>query len=155
MRQKLALLLATGLCVGFIKGAPGTYASSLTGAAIFMTQRLGHRIAPELYVTVLCLVTVLGVLASDDVSRSRGAHDPSFVVIDEIAGQMVALLFVPVTLVNVIAGIALFRAFDIWKPLGIRRLERLKDGVGIMADDLAAGFLTCLILHAANWLFSR
>jgi len=67
----------------------------------------------------------------------------------------VALLFLPVTLVNAIAGIALFRVFDIWKPFGIRRLEELKDGVGIMADDLAAGLLTCLILHAANWWFSR
>ncbi len=154
MKQRLALLLATGFYVGFIKGAPGTYASIITGAAIYMAQKLGHHIAPELYVVVLCLVTVLGVLASDCVSRWRDAHDPSFVVIDEVAGQMVALLFVPVTLVNAIAGIALFRAFDIWKPLGIRRLEELKDGVGIMADDLAAGFLTCLILHAANWAFA-
>lgn len=151
MRQRLALLLATGLYVGFIKGAPGTYASILTGAAIFIVQRLTHRIVPELYVVVLCLLTVLGVLASDGVSRLRGFHDPSFVVIDEIAGQMVALLFVPVTPVNVIAGIALFRAFDILKPFGIRRLEKLKNGVGIMADDLAAGFLTCLILHLVNW----
>jgi phosphatidylglycerophosphatase A len=155
MKQRLALLLATGLYVGFIRGAPGTYASIVTGAAIFMTQRLAHRIAPELYVAVLCLVTVLGILASDCVSRVRGFHDPSFVVIDEIAGQMMALLLVPVTLVNTLAGIALFRAFDIWKPFGIRRLEKLKNGVGIMADDLAAGFLTCLILHVVNWFVSR
>ncbi len=154
MKQGLALILATGFYVGFIKGAPGTYASVLTGAAIFMTHRLGHRTAPELYVAVLCLVTVLGVLASDFVSRSRGVHDPSFVVIDEIAGQLVALLFVPVTVVNTIAGIALFRAFDIWKPFGIRRLEKLKHGVGIMADDLAAGLVTCVILHAVNWPLS-
>lgn len=151
MKQRLALLLATGFFVGFIRGAPGTYASVITGAVIFMIQKLGHRVAPELYVVVLCLLTVLGVLASDCVSRARGAHDPSFVVIDEAAGQMVALLLVPVTLVNTIAGIAVFRAFDIWKPLGIRQLERLKGGVGIMADDLAAGLLTCLILHVANW----
>jgi phosphatidylglycerophosphatase A len=155
MKQKLALLLATGFYVGFIRGAPGTYASLLTGAAIFMTQRLAHRIVPELYVSILCLVTVLGILVSDEVSRSRGAHDPSFVVIDEIAGQLVALLFVPVTLAGTIAGIALFRVFDIWKPFGIRRLEKLKHGVGIMADDLAAGFLTCMILHAINWCFIR
>jgi phosphatidylglycerophosphatase A len=155
MKQKLALLLATGFYVGFIRGAPGTYASLLTGAAIFMTQRLAHRIVPELYVSILCLVTVLGILVSDEVSRSRGAHDPSFVVIDEIAGQLVALLFVPVTLAGTIAGIALFRVFDIWKPFGIRRLEKLKHGVGIMADDLAAGLLTCMILHAVNWCFFR
>ena len=155
MKQKLALLLATGFYVGFIRGAPGTYASLLTGAAIFMTQRLAHRIVPELYVGILCLVTVLGILVSDEVSRSRGAHDPSFVVIDEIAGQLVALLFVPVTLAGTIAGIVLFRVFDIWKPFGIRRLEKLKHGVGIMADDLAAGLLTCMILHAVNWCFIR
>ncbi len=155
MKQKLALFLATGFYVGFIRGAPGTYASILTGSAVFMAQKLGHRVAPELYVCILCLVTVLGVVVSDNVSRSRGCHDPSFVVIDEIAGQMVALLFVPATLANVIAGIAMFRAFDIWKPFGIRRLEKLKNGVGIMADDLAAGFITFLILHAVNWYFSR
>lgn len=148
MKQKFALLLATGLYVGFIKGAPGTYASILTGAVVFSIQRLAHRIVPEFYVSILCLVTVLGILASDEVSRSRGVPDPSFVVIDEIAGQLVALLFVPVNLGSTITAITLFRIFDIWKPFGIRRLEKLKYGVGIMADDLAAGALTCLILHA-------
>jgi phosphatidylglycerophosphatase A len=155
VKQKLALMLATGFYVGFIPGAPGTYASILTGAGILMIQMLKHRIVPEFYVSILCLVTILGVLFSDEVCRSRGTHDPSFVVIDEIAGQLMALLFVPVTLTSTVAGIALFRFFDIRKPFGIRRLEELKNGVGVMADDLAAGLVTCAILHAVNWGLSR
>ena len=71
-------------------------------------------------------------------------------VIDEVAGQLIALLLLPVNFANLAAGTFLFRLFDIWKPYPVRRLESLKNGVGIMADDLLAGVFANIILQLAN-----
>jgi phosphatidylglycerophosphatase A len=78
--------------------------------------------------------------------------DHSRVVIDEVAGLFVSVLFVPATLQYLIAGFILFRFFDIAKPLFIRRLEALPGGWGVMADDLLAGVYANIILHAIIWL---
>jgi len=154
MIDRIALLFASGCLVGYVPGAPGTYASILTSLAFFGISRLTGGVAPELHISTICLVTVLGVLSSDRVSRATKQHDPSYVVIDEVAGQLASFLLVPVRPSFLVAGTLVFRALDIWKPFGIRRLESLEHGVGIMADDLAAGFLTCLLLGAGNWLFT-
>jgi phosphatidylglycerophosphatase A len=155
MRKSLAFLFATTCYAGLIPGAPGTYASLLTTAGFLLTYRIGYRIAPELHVSVVCLIAALGTLAAAEVSRMYGDEDPSVVVIDEVAGQLVAFLFLPVSFFNVLAGFFLFRLFDIWKPFPIRNAERLKNGVGIMADDLLAGVYTNVILQAANVLAVR
>ena len=73
--------------------------------------------------------------------------DPSKLVIEEIAGIFVSRLFLPITPMTIIASFILFRIFDIWKPLGIRKLEELKGGVGVMADDLLAGIYANLTLQ--------
>jgi phosphatidylglycerophosphatase A len=81
------------------------------------------------------------------VSRAYGAKDPQFVVIDEGAGQLVALVAVPLAWKTFLAGFILFRIFDIWKPFPIRRLERLPEGTGIVVDDLGAGIYALAIMH--------
>ncbi|PYV12225.1 MAG: hypothetical protein DMG07_17560 [Acidobacteria bacterium] len=83
---------------------------------------------------------------------NRADKDPSVVVADEVAGQLLAFLFVPIGLVNLVLGTLLFRLFDIWKPFPIRRLERLPGGVGIMADDLLAGIYANLVLQLVTRL---
>lgn len=136
-----------------IPGAPGTYASILCTLAFFLAFSLRHRIEPALHLSAVCLMAALGTLAAAEVSRQRGEEDPHIVVIDEIAGQLTALLFLPVTSFNLLAGFFLFRLFDIWKPFPIRRVERLKNGVGIVADDLLAGVYANAVLHAVRaWL---
>jgi phosphatidylglycerophosphatase A len=75
-------------------------------------------------------------------------------VIDEVAGQLLTFLFLPVNLLNLVLGTALFRIFDIWKPFPIRKLEPLGNGVGIMADDLMAGIYANLILQIIGWAAS-
>jgi phosphatidylglycerophosphatase A len=154
--RSLALFFATTCYAGLIPGARGTYASILTTAGYLLIYRIGYRIVPELHVSVVCLIAALGALAAAEVSRMYGDEDPSVVVIDEVDGQLVAFLFLPVTYFNLLSGFVLFRLFDIWKPFPIRRLERLKNGVGIMADDLLAGVYANVILQAANvWVASR
>jgi phosphatidylglycerophosphatase A len=150
MRRRIPLLLASGIYLGLIPGAPGTYASMATTAVFFLFYRISYRIAPELHISIVCLVSLVGVWAATAVARQRGVKDPSVVVIDEVAGQLVTFAFLPVTAFNLLTGTLLFRVMDIFKPFPIRRLEQLEGGVGIMADDLLAGVYANLILQLAN-----
>jgi len=81
----------------------------------------------------------LGVPAATIAARESGRHDPGFVVIDEVAGQWITLLFSPAEWRHGVVALILFRLFDITKPFPIRRLERLPAGWGIVFDDVAAG----------------
>jgi phosphatidylglycerophosphatase A len=152
MKKRLTLMIASTLGIGFIPGAPGTYASAATSLCFFLIYRLGHGILPALHMSAVCLISLLGVLASEEVSRSSGLEDPSFIVIDEVAGQLLTFLFLPVHAFNLVLGTIAFRFFDIWKPFPIRRLESLEGGVGIMADDLLAGVYANLVLQIINHL---
>ena len=95
---------------------------------------------------------MIGIPAATKVSRSLASKDPQIIVIDEVAGQMIALIAVPLAWKTFLAGFILFRAFDITKPPPVRQLEKLPEGVGIVADDLAAGVyaLVCvqLLVHS-------
>ncbi|MBN2338546.1 MAG: phosphatidylglycerophosphatase A [Acidobacteria bacterium] len=150
MKNRLAFIIGTVFYIGRIPGAPGTYASIAASLAFYLIHAPSHWVRPELHVSAICLVTFAGILASDVISRSTGIEDPQFVVIDEVAGQLIAFLFLPFGIVNLILGTLFFRLFDIWKPFPIRRLESLGRGVGVMADDVLAGVYANLLLHAVN-----
>lgn len=152
MKDRISLFVATGCYIGMIPGMPGTYASVATTAVFYMVYRISFRILPELHLSALCLITAVGIFVSARASRILGKEDPQVVVIDEVAGQLTALLFLPIHWYNLVAGTLLFRLFDIWKPYPIRRLEPLENGVGIMADDLLAGIYANIILQLANRL---
>ena len=149
---RLSLFVASGCYIGLIPGAPGTYASVATTLVLYLVYRHSHRIVPALHVSAVCLITAAGVLAAAEVARNRADKDPSVVVADEVAGQLLAFLLVPLGPLNLVLGTLLFRLFDIWKPFPIRRLERLPGGVGIMADDLLAGIYANLVLQLVTRL---
>jgi phosphatidylglycerophosphatase A len=153
MKKRLSLTLASAFYIGFIPGAPGTYASIATTLAFFAAYCVSYRIEPALHLSSVCLISLIGVLVSAETSRQTGIEDPSFVVIDEVAGQLLTFLFLPVNAWNLVLGFVAFRIFDIWKPFPIRKLEPLKGGVGIMADDLLAGVYGNLVLQLLNQLF--
>jgi phosphatidylglycerophosphatase A len=93
------------------------------------------------------LITLIGISAATQVARGSGVKDPQFVVIDEVAGQLVALIAVPLAWKTFLAGFILFRAFDILKPPPVRQLEAIPEGSGIMLDDVAAGFYALAVIH--------
>jgi phosphatidylglycerophosphatase A len=153
--------LAVATCgVGYFPIAPGTV-GSLIGAGLYLTIWAGayglleanavrgrlsllYIFTPQLalMLVVIFLVTLAGIWAASRTERLVQKKDPSVVVIDEVAGQMIALLSGPFwihTWWSVITAFLFFRLFDIWKPYPIRRLERLESGLGIMADDVLAG----------------
>ena len=95
----------------------------------------------------LCSVTLIGIPAATRVARGAGKKDPQFIVIDEVAGQLVALIAVPLAWKSFLAGFILFRAFDIVKPPPVRQLEAIPEGTGIILDDIAAGLYALLVVH--------
>jgi phosphatidylglycerophosphatase A len=143
-----ATLVATFFGVGRLKPGPGTWGSLAT---VLLWALASSQLAPvhRTWATIFAAsaVTLIGIPAATRVARATGSKDPQFIVIDEVAGQLVALTAVPLAWKTFLAGFILFRAFDIWKPFPIRRLERLPEGTGIVVDDLGAGFYALAIMH--------
>jgi phosphatidylglycerophosphatase A len=148
-RPYWAWLVSTFFGAGAMKPGPGTWGSA---AAVLTWALLAHalpgpfRLAGALL--YCALATAIGIPAATLTARSCGREDPSHVVIDEVAGQMLTLAGAPLSWPALLAGFVLFRAFDILKPPPIRRLERLRpEGVGIVVDDLGAGAYGFLVLQ--------
>jgi phosphatidylglycerophosphatase A len=143
-----ATLVATFFGIGRIKPGPGTWASVATVIVWTLASwqiPAPYRIAATLIAAAL--ITLVGIPAATRVSRGSGIKDPQFVVIDEVAGQLVALIGAPLMWKSFLAGLILFRVFDILKPFPIRQLERLPEGTGIVVDDLGAGVYALIIMH--------
>jgi phosphatidylglycerophosphatase A len=98
-------------------------------------------------IALAALITLIGIPAATRVARASALKDPHFVVIDEVAGQLTALIAVPLSWKSLLAGFILFRAFDIIKPPPVRQLEALPEGAGIMLDDVAAGICALAVVH--------
>jgi phosphatidylglycerophosphatase A len=165
----LALALAT--CgVGYLPLAPGTWGSAV-GVALYLIFQLGtlrvytlmqgggwdattlYLLRTNLLLVIISIITLAGIWAATRAETLMARKDPCAVVIDEVAGQMIAYIFVPAATSPwiIIAGFILFRLFDIWKPYPIRRLEALESGLGIMGDDVLAGIYASLVLGMV-WL---
>src|ERR1700733_5179528 len=143
-----ATLIATFFGIGRLKPGPGTWGSLATILLWALISR-GIPAIDRTWATLAAaaIVTAIGIPAATLVSRSMGLKDPQFVVIDEVAGQLVALVAVPLAWKTFLAGFILFRVFDMWKPFPVRRLERLPEGTGIVVDDLGAGLYALIIMH--------
>ena len=149
-KTRWAWAVGTFFGVGYMKPGPGTYASVATVLIWWGAAHLWH-IGPHnlsaLTFLAMVVVTAVGIPASTIVARQSTLKDPQFVVIDEVAGQLFALLAISPTWVHGLEALVLFRLFDIWKPWPIRSLEKLKGGWGIMLDDLLAGFFAHVVLQ--------
>ncbi|MDR3774104.1 MAG: phosphatidylglycerophosphatase A [Terracidiphilus sp.] len=141
-RAAWAWTIATFFGAGFGKPGPGTWGSVAT-VLLWATYAWALHPTPHALLIALAAVIVLslalGVPAATIVARESGRKDPQFVVIDEVAGQAIALLFSPVDLRHALIALLLFRLFDIVKPFPCRQLENLPEGWGIVLDDVAAG----------------
>jgi len=145
----VSLALATGLGVAYLTPfAKATLASAVT-VAIYAALTWGDLSMNLLLIPIIAAIFFVGVAVSERV-KTDDDPDPSKVVIDEVAGQLAAvLILVPVEWWSMLAAFLLFRLFDVLKPFGIRRLESIPNGWGIMLDDLAAGLLAAVVINAA------
>jgi len=150
MSRAAAFFFASVACLGKIPGAPGTYGSLAAALGYWLVTLRFGLIRPELHLSVIGLVTILGAMASDRVGRELGCHDPQLIIVDEVAGQLLTFWMLPAGWFPILAGVVLFRTFDIWKPFPIRRVEKLPRGIGVMADDLLAGVYANVILQIVH-----
>ena len=143
-----ATLVATFFGIGRLHPGPGSWGSAATILLWWLASRW---IAPgwqSLAAILLALgAVIVGIPAATQVSRASGLKDPQFVVIDEVAGQLITMIAVPVSWKSVLVGFILFRGFDIVKPPPVRQLERLPEGIGIVIDDVGAGLYALAIMH--------
>jgi len=148
----IAYLVATIGGVGRIPVVPGTFG---TLAAVPFAYALALAGNPLLYGIALALVVVLGIWSSGVVEKAEGATDPTLVVVDEVAGFLVTVAFLPPAPLTYLAAFLVFRVLDVTKPPPARRAEKLHGGLGIMADDLIVGIYGNLILRAGLYLIGR
>lgn len=143
-----ATLVATFFGAGRLRPGPGTW-GSLAAALLWWGLALQLPASARLPVILLLIVaaTAIGIPAATLEARGCGKKDPSHVVIDEVAGQLVTLVACPILWKPLLAGFILFRAFDIVKPPPIRSLESLPEGAGIVVDDLGAGVYGLIVLQ--------
>ena len=146
------MALATGLYVGYLPKAPGTWGSLLALPIHFLLSRLAFKT----HMWVLVCFFVAAVLIAGSAEKILDRKDPGVVVIDEIMGMLIALLLAPDDFRFWILGFVLFRLFDITKPFPIRWIDRrINGGIGIVMDDVLAGFFSLILLEAAGRLFFR
>lgn len=143
-----ATLIATFFGAGKLRPGPGTWGSLAT---VILWWLLSRAIPPDrqaLAAVVLAILTILiGIPAATSVCRASGLKDPQFVVIDEVAGQLITLIAIPVSWKSLLLGFILFRGFDIVKPPPVRQLERLPGGIGIVVDDVGAGLYALVVMQ--------
>jgi phosphatidylglycerophosphatase A len=151
--DRLAIAVATGGGAGFMPKAPGT-AGSVIGVLIYLLMeslQLG-----AYYLHAIIFFFIVGTWAAHRVEALWG-HDSQRIVVDEIVGQMIAFSLVAgrfrLSAFFVGIGFGLFRLFDIFKPFPLRRLERLKGGLGVIADDVGAGLYALGVLTLILYFF--
>jgi phosphatidylglycerophosphatase A len=140
----LVRLLATFFGCGHFPIAPATFASFVFAAILFALPMPSR----AMWAGLTLVVTLVGIWVAGRAEEEFG-HDGHPIVIDEIAGMLITLFWLPKTLWIWVAGFALFRLFDIWKPFPAGHAQSLPGGVGVMMDDLLAGLYAHLCLRLA------
>jgi phosphatidylglycerophosphatase A len=140
------LFIAEGFGTGRARVAPGTV-GTLPGVALVLAL---FAVPLPVYIGITAILLVLGIPLCGQAAKLLGRKDPPSVVWDEIVGMLVTMTAVPLGLTSILAGFALFRLFDIWKPWPIGWVDQhVGGGLGIMLDDVIAGLMACLLLHGA------
>lgn len=150
-RDEAVLFLATGFHIGNIPFAPGTFGTLVGLPLCFVLGRIA--LAPA----ILCMLIFIffAVWIADSAEKILKKSDPGCIVIDEIAGMMVTLIGLPFNLATALTGFITFRALDILKPIPIRNLDkRIPGGLGVVADDVAAGIIANIILRGLFYLIT-
>jgi phosphatidylglycerophosphatase A len=149
-----AWAVGTFFGTGLMKPGPGTYGSVAAMLLWVVAAHVWGGVGLAVGTAIAAVVAVaIGIPAATIVAREAGREDPQFVVVDEVAGQWIALIGARPDWAHALVALALFRLFDIWKPWPVRRLEQLPGGWGIMLDDVAAGLLALGVgLVAERWV---
>lgn len=150
--RRLSLFLATGLGLGYMPWAPGTF-GTLLGVPLFLA---GKYLGPLEFAGGVFLLILLAVGVSHFAEQALGGHDSGKIVIDEVVGYLVGVLFIPFSWPAAALGFVLFRFFDILKPYPIRHIDRAWGGAwGVVMDDVLAGVFANISLRFILWGLER
>jgi phosphatidylglycerophosphatase A len=145
-----AKLVATFFGTGLLHPGPGSWGSAATVLLWWLLSRwINPTLQPAATMLLAAVAIMIGIPAATYMARATGLKDPQFVVIDEVAGQLISLFAVPVSWKSLLLGFILFRGFDIVKPPPVRQLEHLREGIGIVLDDVGAGLYALAIMQVA------
>ncbi len=145
-----AKLVATFFGTGLLHPGPGSWGSAATVLLWWLLSRwISLHWQPMSALLLATVAVVIGIPAATHMARATGLKDPQFVVIDEVAGQLITLIAVPVSWKSLLLGFILFRGFDIVKPPPVRQLEHLPEGFGIVIDDVGAGLYALALMQLA------
>jgi phosphatidylglycerophosphatase A len=147
--RAVILFISQGAYAGKIPVAPGT-AGTVVGVLIYLLMKA---LPPITYLVLVILICLGGAWVAGRAEVLLGRKDSPLIVIDEIAGYLIAMFLVPTGWWFVAAGFLLFRFFDIMKPYPLKRFEKAPGGAGVMLDDIGAGIYTNLVLQSAVFLF--
>lgn len=146
----IRILISTWFGTGYAPAAPGTVGSLFALPVGWLLADFG---GAALLAVGTVLITLVGIWSSDAYIAQADEHDPAPVVIDEVAGQWLAMLPIAMTLTwqGILAAFILFRLFDIWKPWPISWADRsIKGGLGVMVDDILAGIAAAVCLYGLS-----
>jgi len=149
MKKRLALLLASNFGLGYAPVAPGTF-GTLAGIPVFY---LMSGLSPAAFALVWLLLLGLSFWAADQAGRYYGVVDDGRIVIDELVGYLAAVAWLPFSWSTAGLGFILFRLFDITKPPPVNWFDqKLKNGFGVVLDDVAAGIYAAIVLRLLLWI---
>lgn len=147
MYKSILSIIPTFLFFGYFPKIPGTFGTF--GGVLFSIFLVDYlEIDPHTFLFTTIFIIILSVYSSNWAINYFNSNDPKEVVIDEVAGFMVSILYIPFELRYIIVAFILFRLFDISKPFFIKSFEKLPKGWGITFDDVAAGVLANFLLQA-------
>jgi len=144
-KKSVIIFIAEGAYAGKSPVAPGT-AGTVVGILLYLLMK---NLSPSVYLSLCFLISLIGTWAAGHAEIILGQKDASPIVIDEIAGYLVAMFLVPTGWIFILAGFFVFRLFDIIKPWPLMQVQDLHGGPGIMLDDIGAGIYTNVVLQAA------
>lgn len=148
--DRLVLFLATGFGAGYAKKAPGTWGSVVGLPFAVLLAHCDLSIAVK--AVIMLIVVHLGFMITARTEAIWKTHDDQRIVIDEVVGQMVTLVWFPPSVLTTLIGFGLFRLFDIWKPGPIGWIDRDGPGAwGTFYDDIAAGAVGAAILYGIHY----
>lgn len=149
IRNHITKILTTFFYVGYLPFIPGTFAS-LAGLLLFYLIKDN----PFLYIFFILLLLFLGFLLTAKAEKLFQKKDARYIVLDEVLGMLLSLIFIPYNIRLVITAFVLFRIFDILKPYPANRLQNFGGSIGIMGDDIVAGLYTNIIIQIGLRLLS-
>ena len=145
MTKRIAVIFASGFGSGFSPFAPGTFGTAV--GMLFMWFYMQWSVSSPVYLILITLIITLFGQLSINQLPDTWKHDDQRIVIDEIAGYMLTLIFVPLNWYTLLWAFVLFRLFDIWKPLGIRSFDKMDSNWSVMLDDILAGIYANVVLQ--------